>query len=99
MHMETTSDTLRSILFVLYGILAVLIYLALFITGGIMLLGKRNRVLLAREDARALQAKAQELLRKADYAALREITTTRLASHPGDAMAEYYLGMACLRVG
>jgi hypothetical protein len=97
--MENSSDTLQSILFVLYSILAVLLYLTIFITGGIMFLGKRNRVLVAREDARQFQAKAPELLSKADYAALREITTARLASHPGDAMAEYYLGMACLRSG
>jgi hypothetical protein len=97
--MENTSDTLQSILFVLYGILAVLIYLAIFITGCLMYLGKRNRGLVASEDTRAFQAKVQELLKRADYSVLREITINRLASHPGDALAEYYLGMACLRSG
>jgi hypothetical protein len=97
--METSPHTLQSILFVLYGILAVLIYLAIFITAGIMFLGKRNQVLVAREETRSFQAKAQELLKRADYAVLREITISRLVSHPGDATAEYYLGMACLRSG
>ena len=97
--MTDTSDTLQSILFVLYGILAVLLYLAIFITGNLLFLSKRNRIFVAREDSRAFQAKAQELLKKADYMVLKEITISRLASHPGDATAEYYLGMACLRSG
>ena len=95
--MNDSIDTLKSILFVLYGILATLISLAIFFIFAFHFSRRRTQALVLNEIAKGFQAMAQEFLSKGDYVSLRKLAQDRLAEYPGDASAEYFVGMACFR--
>jgi len=97
--MSDSIDALKSILLVLCGILAVLVYLAIFFTFAFYFSRKHTQALVGNEIAKGFQAMAQEFLRKGDYVSLNKLAQNRLVEYPGDASAEYYVGMACFRSG
>ena len=71
--------------------------MAIFFTFAFRFSRKYTQALVGNAMEKAFQAMAQEFLRKGDYVSLRKLAQDRLTEYPGDASAEYFVGMACFR--
>jgi cytochrome c-type biogenesis protein CcmH/NrfG len=92
-------QTISQLQMALYCVFAALIYIGIILT---MLLRSNTRVGRALEGTaqrQAFQSGAMELLGKGNYSKLKEVAMQREATHPGDAAAHYFLGMAHLQCG
>jgi cytochrome c-type biogenesis protein CcmH/NrfG len=81
----------------LYCVFAALLYIGLILTILLASNVRTGRLLANAAQRQAFQAEAMALLGKGDYLKLKEVAMQREATHPGDAEAHYYLGMAHLR--
>jgi cytochrome c-type biogenesis protein CcmH/NrfG len=81
----------------LYSVFVVLLYIGLILTILLVSNIRTGRLLASATQRQAFQSEAMALLGKGDYSKLKEVAMQREATHPGDAVASYYLGMAHLQ--
>jgi hypothetical protein len=81
----------------LYCVFAALIYIGIVLTVLLASNVRTGRLLASTVQRQAFQSEAMALLGKGDYLKLKEVAMEREATHPGDAAANYYLGMAHLQ--
>jgi cytochrome c-type biogenesis protein CcmH/NrfG len=81
----------------LYCVFGALLYIGLILTSLFTSYVRTGRLLARAAQRQAFQAEAMALFGKGGYIKLKEVTMRREATHPGDAEAQYHLGMAHLR--
>ena len=92
-----TPHELFNLRIAVYLVFVALAYMGILLTLMLRFAKSKGKTMLKNEGAVAFRDQAQELLRKAEYEALKELALERQRRYPADSGLHYYLGMAYFR--